>query len=133
MAVRKTFWILCIIVVLLAIPVLSTEEEVQYLAEAIAAFGDEPYVVRVAYGELLLNRLDSDRFPDTLSAVIYSMYGDRIPHGKPTESDRRAAATAYRRLRFADGALFVRRWSEVENTPLMLRSGVRFYDWFFYI
>ena len=133
MSVRKTFWILCAAVLLLAIPVLSSEAEAQYLAEAIAALGDEPYVVRVAYGELLLNRLDSDRFPDTLPAVLYSMYGGRIPRGKPTESDRRAAATAYRRLRFADGAFFMCKWSEAENTPLMMRSGVRFYDWFFYI
>ncbi len=130
---RKTFLILGLIL-LLTVPVLAAEAEIAYLAEAISAsFGNAPFVVRVAYGEMLLNRLDSDRFPDTLPAVLYSLYGDRIPRKAASGSDLRAAATAYRRFRFADGALYVKKWSEVENTPLMMRSGVRLYDYYFYM
>ena len=112
---------------------MSADSEVEYLAEAIAALDAAPFVVRVAYGEMLLNRVDSALFPDTIPAVLYSLYGDRIPRKTPTPSDRRAAMTASRRLRFAEGALFMRKWKEVENTPLQMRSGVRLYEYFFYI
>lgn len=124
----------CLLALFLFLPAASVYESVPYLAEAIAAFGsEEPFVVRVAFGEMLLNRLDSDRFPDTLPAVLYDYYGDRIPRKKAGESDLRAAAAAYRRFQFADGALYVAKWSEVQNTPLIMRSGVRFYDWYFYM
>ena len=134
MSVRKTFCILCACCIFwLAGTATSADSEVEYLAEAIAALDAAPFVVRVAYGEMLLNRVDSALFPDTIPAVLYSLYGDRIPRKTPTPSDRRAAMTASRRLHFAEGALFMRKWKEVENTPLQMRSGVRLYEYFFYI
>lgn len=130
---RKTFFIL-LLAVLLSVSAFAAEEDIPYLAKAIAgSFGDESFVVRVAFGEMLLNRQDSDRFPDALPAVLYGLYGDRIPLKKATDSDLRAAAAAYRRFNFADGALYVTKWSEAQNTPLVMRSGVRFYDWYFYM
>jgi|GEM_PF-1675303 len=129
---KKTFFILFLL--LCCLPVFAADADIPYLAEAIsAAVGDAPFVVRVAFGEMLVNRLDSDRFPDALPAVLYGLYGDRIPRKKASESDIRAAAAAYRRLGFAGGALYVTKWSEAQNTPLVMRSGVRLYDWFFYI
>lgn len=108
----------------------SAKESVDSLADAIAArMGKEPYVVRVLYGEMLLNRLESTTFPDTLDEVSDAV----ILSGKANDSDRRAAAAALRGFGFAGGALYVAKWSEIENTPLMMRSGVRLYDWFFYI
>ena len=130
---RKTF-IVMLCMLLLSVCVRAADTDITYLAKAIsAACGEEPYVVRVAYGEMLLNRVDSDRFPDALPAVLYSLHGGRIPLQKPTESDLRAAAAAHRRFGFADGALYAQKWSEVQNTPLVMRSGVLLYGWYFYI
>ena len=130
---RKTF-VMILTVFLLFVYVHAAENEITYLAKAISAsVGKEPFVVRVAFGEMLLNRLDSDRFPDALPAVLYSLYGGRIPLHQPSESDLRAAAAAYRRFGFSDGAVYAQKWSAVQNTPLVMRSGVRLYGWFFYI
>ncbi|MBQ5390125.1 MAG: hypothetical protein IIU58_04380 [Clostridia bacterium] len=102
------------------------------LAEAIAdCIGKEPFVVRVAFGELLLNRVDSVGFPDTVDEVALDFADGHIRDA--SESDRRAAAAALRRFGFAGGALYVKKWEDVENTPLVMRSGVRLYDWYFYI
>ena len=112
----------------------TAEDDIAYLAEAISsAFGDAPFVCRVAFGEMLVNRLDSERFPDAMPAVLYELYGDRIPRKKASESDLRAAAVAYRRLGFSGGALYAALWKDAENTPLSWRSGVRLYGWYFYM
>lgn len=106
--------------------------ETDVLAEAIAdCMGKEPFVVRVAFGELLLNRVDSAAFPDTVDEVALDFADGHIRDA--SESDYRAAASAERRFGFAGGALYVKKWKEVENTPLEMRSGVRLYDWYFYI
>ena len=108
----------------------SAKESADALADAIAArMGEEPYVVRVLYGEMLLNRLDSPIFADTLDEVSDTV----ILPGRASDSDRRAAAAALRGYGFAGGALYVAKWSEIENTPLVMRSGVRLYNWYFYI
>lgn len=110
----------------------SAAAETDTLAEAISdCMGKEPFVVRVAFGELLLNRLDSADFPDTVADVARDFADGHI--SDVSESDYRAAASAERRFGFAGGALYVKKWKSVENTPLELRSGVRLYDWFFYI
>lgn len=106
--------------------------ETDALAEAISdCMGKEPFVVRVAFGELLLNRLDNDAFPDTIAGVASDFADGHI--SDVSESDYRAAASAERRFGFAGGALYVKKWKSVENTPLEMRSGVRLYDWYFYI
>lgn len=88
------------------------------LAGAIAAqMSGEPFVVRVAYGEMLLN-----------SGEI-----ENAAYRAPSESDMRAAAAAYCGFGFCGGAKNVAKWNRIENTPLEMRSGVRLYDWFFYI
>lgn len=110
----------------------SAAAETDALAEAISdCMGKEPFVVRVAFGELLLNRLDSADFPDTVDEVARDFADGHI--SDVSESDYRAAASAERRFGFAGGALYVKKWKTVENTPLEMRSGVRLYDWYFYI
>lgn len=102
------------------------------LAEVIAdCMGNEPFVVRVAFGELLLNRLHSDAFPNSLFEAAREFGNGYIRDAN--DSDRRAAAAACRNLGFTGGAVYVIKWKHAENTPLAMRSGVRLYDWFFYI
>ncbi len=126
---KSKFLILSILLAVLCIPAAAKTNATE-LADAIAAeMGGEPYVVRVLYGEMLLNRLDSGAFGNTLAEVSDT----RIRAGRAEESDYRAAAAALRRFGFAGGALYVAKWKEVENTPLVMRSGVRLYDWYFYI
>ena len=88
-------------------PAASAKDSVASLADAIAAeMGGEPYIVRVLYGEMLLNRLDRPEFGNTLAEVSDA----RIRAGRAEESDYRAAAAALRRFGFAGGALYVARW-----------------------
>lgn len=113
---KRIIILLTVILFCISITALEREDYVYLLAECIAAdMGGEPFVVRVAYGEMLLKRGE---------------YGRRK---KPRESDIRAAAAAYCNYGFSGGATNVVKWSKAENTPLGMRSGVRLYDWFFYI
>ncbi len=106
----------------------------EYLAKAIAVgTHGEPFVVKVAYGEMLLRRMESELFPDTLPALVYAMrQSDAVRRALPGDADLCAADIAAQNLKFTGGALYVAKWKDVENTPLSMRSGVRFYDWFFY-
>lgn len=111
--------VIILIVILFAVSLNAAEENdpVLALAEHIAGeMEGEPFVVRVAYGEMLLNR---GEFPQKR----------RIP----SESDIRAAAAAYCNYGFSGGAVNVIKWKKAKNTPLEMRSGVRLYEWFFYI
>lgn len=111
--------IILLTVVLFCIGISATEREdyVYLLAERIAADrGDEPFVVRVAYGEMLLRGGKGGK-----------------SRKAPSESDIRAAAAAYCNFGFSGGAINATKWKKAENTPLEMRSGVRLYDWFFYI
>lgn len=109
----------------------ASEDECMYLAKVVATeLYEEPYVVKVAYCEMLLNRVKHENFPDTLPAVCFSM---GIGHDKtPTENDIRAAVTAYRGNGVVNGALHYERCDKVRRTPPEKRSGVRLYDWYFY-
>ena len=115
---KKSIIILILVLFCLSGVVSATEDEVYSLACIIAGeMGDEPFVVRVAYGEMLINS--------------GSMVGKR--RNTPNRSDIRAAAASMCNCGFSGGATNVKLWKKVENTPLEMRSGVRLYDWFFYI
>ena len=102
-----------------------------YLARAIASkMGDEPFVVRVHYGEMLLNRVENDEFPDALSDVCADL-GINIYRTKPSGSDLRAAAAALSGMDFSGGALNVKKINK-KSAPPESSSGVRLYDWYFY-
>ena len=50
----------------------SNNDDVSLLARAIFAESEsEPYIGKVAVGAVLLNRVESSSFPNTLSGVIY--------------------------------------------------------------
>lgn len=123
------------LVVLLAFPFglssRAAEAEQMYLAKAIASvMGKEPFVVKVAFGEVLLNRLADPRFPDTLPAVMQSL-GKRA-NAAPTEEDLRAASVVLCNYGFSGGALYVEKWRKRKNTPSAERRGARLYTWYFY-
>ena len=114
----KRMIILCVaIVFFINLYAADRQDHVYLLAEKIAGeMGEEPFVVRVAYGEVLLRGNESTN-----------------KRKKPSQSDIRAAAAAYCNYNFSCGAKNVTRWKKAESTPLEMRSGVRLYDWFFYI
>lgn len=114
---KKTVIILILIIFSVSICATEMENPVYKLAERIAGeMGDEPFVVKVLYAEMLLNGGEEE--------------GRRK---KPAESDLRAAAAAYGDYGFSGNAINCAKWRRVKNTPLEMRSGVRVYDWYFYI
>lgn len=107
---------LTIIITMLCLSASATDATRQDLAKAIAADMDgEPFVVRVAYGEMLLNR------QEPLPAA----------NAEPTDSDLRAAAAALANFNFGGGATHVIKLDK-KSAPPENTSGVRLYDWYFY-
>ncbi len=79
----------------------STSDDAYLLARAIWAESEaEPYIGKVAVGAVLLNRVDSSSFPNTLSGVIYQSYAlesvsnSRINNAGPDSDSLRAAHDA---------------------------------------
>lgn len=88
-------------------------EDVELLARLIAAEAQgEPYVGQVAVGAVVLNRVKSPGFPNTLSGVIYqprafeSVSNGLIWRRTPTEEAYRAARDALNGWDPTYGALF---------------------------
>ncbi len=123
----KTKIIFFIILAVFCINIFATESTHIYLARAIAsAVGDEAFVVRVHYGEMLMNRVESEEYPNALADVVAQM-GINISRKKPTDSDMRAAAAALADMDFCGGALNAKRRTPPANTDF-----VRLYNWYFY-
>lgn len=119
------------LLILLSIRASAADDKCTYLAKAIASeMGEEPFVVRVVFGEMLLNRLNDENFPDTLPAVCFSL-GIHTRNANVTDSDMRAAAAAMSNMNFGGGALYVQKLDK-KSTPLEATGGVRLYDWYFY-
>lgn len=119
-----------IIAFALNISAFCASSKLEYLAKAISQeMGGEPFIVRVMYGEMLLNRLESEEYPDTLPAICFSM-GINVRNAKPDASDMRAASAALCGLGFSCGALNVRK-VEKRSIP-QSRDGILLYDWYFY-
>lgn len=103
---------------------IQEKEERQYrnrLARIIhSEAGDSPYLVQVAVGSVILNRLENDRFPDTLSGVIHS-YEAFDSVGKlsyllpPDPQSYRAARDAIAGLSPVEGAYYYYR--EEDGAP----------------
>lgn len=106
------------LLILFSLRAYAVDTTCQDLAKAIAAdIGDEPFVVRVAYGEMLLNRLHDEPLLNT--------------NATPTDSDMRAAAAALANFNFSGGATHVTKLDK-KSAPPENTSGVRLYDWYFY-
>ena len=113
---KKYIILLLILILCVAVFAIREDNGIYLLAEQISAkMGNEPFVVRVAYGEVLLKGKTESRGRKT-----------------PSQSDIRAAAAAYCNYGFSGDAENVIKWEKAKNTPLEMRSGVRLYNWFFY-
>lgn len=84
----------------------------EMLAKLIRAEAEaEPYVGQVAVGAVLLNRVESPKFPNTLAGVIYQPHAfESVSNGTfnkpPTSSCRKAAQAAIQGWDPSGGALF---------------------------
>ena len=127
----KRIFIPTIIILLLCINIFAADNECDYLAKAIASeMGGEPFVVRVMYGEMLLNRVAHENYPDTLPSVCFSL-GIKTRGVNATQSDKRAAAAALCGFGFSCGALNVKKVNK-NSTPLSNLYGVLLYGYYFY-
>lgn len=88
------------------------ENDLYTLAAVINGEGrGEPYTGQVAIGAVVLNRVESDKFPNTIAEVVYQTGAfDSVRDGQinltPTESAVRAAIDALNGWDPTDGALY---------------------------
>ena len=127
----KRLFILTVLLVILCISISATDE-CTYLAKiAATAAPDAPFVVKVVFCEMLMNRVKHENFPNTLPAVCFSM-GIRGKLKNPTADDIRAAALALHDFGFGGDTLYFEKCDKIKRTPPDKQSGMRLYDWYFY-
>lgn len=86
--------------------------DIQLLARVIRAEAEaEPYIGQVAVGAVILNRIQSPKFPNTLAGVIYQPKAfESVSNGSinkaPTASTRKAAQDCLNGWDPSGGALF---------------------------
>ncbi|HWO95527.1 MAG TPA: cell wall hydrolase [Bacillus sp. (in: firmicutes)] len=93
-----------------------TSEEQDLLARLVEAEAkDEPFAGKVAVATVVLNRVDSPNFPDTIKGVIYEQTGGSYAftpvqngaiNNTPSEESKRAAAEAIATRGGGQGSLF---------------------------
>lgn len=103
-----------------------TDDDLYLLAKLITAEAQgEPYEGQVAVGAVVLNRVKSSQFPNTIREVIYQKNQfsclPKLPKTVPTESSLQAAEDAIRGEDPSKGALFY------YNPRLSSLEGLRFF------
>lgn len=103
-----------------------SDDDLYLLAKLITAEAQgEPYEGQVAVGAVVLNRVKSPQFPNTIKEVIYQKNQfssvPKLPKTVPTESALRAAEDAMRGKDPSKGALFF------YNPRLSSLEGLRFF------
>lgn len=89
--------------------VLSNETDLFLLAKAIEIYAKgEPYVGKVGFASVILNRVESPYFPNTVHDVIYQDNLDLKLNYKPSETSIKAAKDALWGFDPSNGALY--RW-----------------------
>lgn len=93
-----------------------SQEDLMWLARAISAEArGEPFLGQVAVGAVILNRVESPRFPNTIKGVIFEAHGgvyqfscvqDGSIYQEPSESAIRAAKEALRGVDPTNGSLY---------------------------
>ncbi len=106
----------------------ATGQELELLARMIAAeAGDEPYQGKVAVGAVIVNRVKSAKFPNTLTAVMYQpgqfepVTNGWLWRAVVTQEDRAAAQAAIRGEDPTNGALYFFAFKKVTNGWLWSR------------
>ncbi|MFW5999801.1 MAG: spore cortex-lytic enzyme [Halanaerobiaceae bacterium] len=109
----------------------NRNDNVELIARLINAEArGEPYEGQVAVGAVLLNRVDSPAFPNTISAVIYQPLAfESVANGQinrsPTAENRRAARAAINGWDPTYGALFFWNPSKPVNRWIWSRRTIR--------
>jgi N-acetylmuramoyl-L-alanine amidase len=111
-----------------------SESDLQLLARIISAEArGEPYIGQVAVGAVVLNRVESSSFPDSISGVVYqpgafTAITDGQIHEAVTDSARRAAREALNGSDPTGGALYYynpdktsNRW--IRSRPVITQIG----------
>ena len=128
----RKFVVALILFFALVISAYAKETDCTYLSKLVASeMKNQPFIVKVAYCEMIVNCMESEFYPDTLPSVANAK-GVRRGSVNPSDSDVYAAMVALCGFDFFDECYNVKKWSEVKNTPLENTSGVRLYDWYFY-
>lgn len=93
-----------------------SQEDLLWLARAISAEArGEPFLGQVAVGAVILNRVESPKFPNTIKGVIFESFGgvhqfscvaDGSIYREPSESAIQAAKEALRGVDPTDGSLY---------------------------
>ena len=117
-----------------------TNDELMLLARVIyAEAAGEPYTGKVAIGAVVLNRVRSPLFPDTVAGVIYepwqfSCVGNWMFNSYPNEESIRAAKDALAGWDPTGGALYYFNYHIVTNQWLWSKppAGVIGNHWFTY-
>ncbi|MNE78039.1 Spore cortex-lytic enzyme precursor [compost metagenome] len=121
-------------------PVTASTSDRDLLARIIAAEADsEPYEGQVAVGAVVLNRVKSTKFPNSIRDVIYAsgqfepVSNGRFDRVKPTETQYKAADEALSGVDPTDGAVYFyaptltkQRWHETLTLTFEL-GGHRFF------
>ncbi len=95
----------------------SSDQDLYWLARIIEAEAEgEPYLGKVAVGSVVMNRVDSNAFPDTVKSVIFQQLNGRyqfspVASGKiyrvsPSEDSYRAAKEAINGVDPTNGSLY---------------------------
>jgi spore germination cell wall hydrolase CwlJ-like protein len=121
--------------IIFSYPAAAAPTDEELLAELVAsAFGDEePYICRVAFAAVMLNRAADPRYPSTVAGVAAqyrSLY--ETSEKTPAEMDRAAAAAAVSGVDPTFGATIVRRKNDTLRVPVSARlvlavGGCEFY------
>ncbi|MBS7529452.1 spore cortex-lytic enzyme [Hazenella sp. IB182353] len=89
-----------------------SQADIQLLAQAVYAEGrGEPYVGQVAIAAVILNRLESQQFPNTISGIIYQPLAfEAVADGQinlpPNDTARKAVMDALNGWDPAEGAVY---------------------------
>ncbi|PRX29891.1 N-acetylmuramoyl-L-alanine amidase [Orenia metallireducens] len=121
-------------------PMSYTDDELTWLARAVHAEArGEPFEGQVAVASVVLNRVQSNKFPNTIYSVIhqkkqFSSVDDGQIYLPPNESSYKAAKEAFRGSDPTDGALYFynpitanpvgRAWLETREKTIQIGSHV---------
>lgn len=112
---------------MLAAPCVSAKDERELLASAVeSAAGGESYTVMVSLASVLLNRVESEAYPESLAAVI-SDAGIDVSSVLPSTRAYRAAEDALGGFDPTAGALGYSEGSDSDAPVLLGTDGWSFY------
>ncbi|HHW38176.1 MAG TPA: LysM peptidoglycan-binding domain-containing protein [Bacillales bacterium] len=109
----------------------ENQDDLLLLAKLIEAeAGDEPFIGQVAVGNVIVNRINDSRFPDTIESIVYEpgqftpVSTGRINYVEPTKSSIDAAKKALQGEKPVKNAVYFFNKSKTTNQFLLAREVV---------